>query len=182
MKKSLTNGATLVCLLSFLAIGCVTTPDCATDAPATVASVNLERYAGLWYQVARYPHFFRRRECPISTARYTLRDDGRIAVRNDCWADEAGGTSRQRVRAVARPIDETNSWLRVRFYRIFPADYLIIELDDQYNWAVITTPDRKTLWVLSRTPSLDEPVFSAIIDRLAERGFDPGKILRTSLQ
>lgn len=144
--------------------------------------MDLDRYTGLWYQVARYPHRFQRRECVVSTARYTRMDDGRIEVRNDCWADAALETSNQNVRAVARPVDESNSWLKVRFFRLFNADYLIIELDDDYRWAVVTTPDQNTLWVLSRTPSLDEDLYESIIDRLAERGFDREKIIRTSLQ
>ncbi len=78
--------------------------------------MDLERYSGLWYQVARYPNSFQRKECRLSTARYTLREDGRVEVR-----------------------DETNSWLRVRFFRIFGADYLIIDLDTDYRWAVVTT-------------------------------------------
>jgi apolipoprotein D and lipocalin family protein len=115
--------------------------------------VDLERYSGLWYQVARYPNSFQRKECRLSTARYTLREDGRVEVRNDCWEDQVGGERNQTVGAVARPVDETNSWLRVRFFRIFGADYLIIDLDTDYRWAVVTTPDKKLLWILAREPA-----------------------------
>ena len=108
--------------------------------------------------------------------------DFRIEVRNDCWADEVGGKRKQTVRAFARPIDATNSWLKVRFYRLFDADYLIVELDEQYLWAVVTTPDMDTLWILSREPSLDEDVYLKILDRLEERGFVRDDIIRTSLQ
>ena len=93
-----------------------------------------------------------------------------------------GGTRRQTVRAFARPVDSTNAWLKVRFYRLFNADYLIIELDEDYHWAVVTTPDKDTLWILCREPSLDEDVYAAIIDRLAKRGFLRDEIIRTSLQ
>ena len=148
----------------------------------TVESVDLERYAGLWYQVARYPHFFQRRECRVSTARYTLRDDGAIEVRNDCWADEIDGARNQTVRAVARPVDESNAWLKVRFYGIFPADYLVIELDPDYEWAAVTTPDAETLWILSREPALEETAYTAVVDRLVRRGFVREDIIRTSLQ
>ena len=170
----------LAVLVLFL-YGCASTRK-TREMPETVDSVDLDRYAGLWYQVARYPHSFQRRECTVSTARYTRLPDGRIEVRNDCWADEAGGRSKQSVRAVARPVDESNSWLKVRFFRLFNADYLIIELDPDYEWAVVTTPDMNTLWVLSRKPALDEDVYAAIIDRLVERGFVRDKIIRTSLQ
>ena len=158
--------------------GCVSSRSSAGP-PATVPSVELDRYTGLWYQVARYPHSFQRRECTVSTARYTLLDDGRIEVGNDCWADEVGGDSRQSVRAFARPIDESNSWLKVRFFRLFNADYLIIELDEDYQWAVVSGPDMQTLWILSRTPTLPEETYTAIVDRLVERGFVREKIIRT---
>lgn len=150
--------------------------------PQTVAFVDLERYAGLWYQVARYPHSFQRKECRLSTARYTLLDDARVEVRNDCWVDEVGGERAQTVGAVARPYNESNSWLKVSFFGIFPADYLIIELDLEYEWAVVTTPDRNTLWILSREPQLEEGLYESIVDRLVERGFVRDKIIRTSLQ
>jgi apolipoprotein D and lipocalin family protein len=168
-------------ILTGLVIGCASTGRSA-DAPQTVSFVDLQRYAGLWYQVARYPHSFQRRECAVSTARYTLLDDGRVEVRNDCWADEAGGASRQSVRAFARPIDESNSWLKVRFFRLFNADYLIIELDPDYRWAVVTGPDRNTLWILAREPALPEETYESVVSLLVSRGFDRGKIIRTSGQ
>ncbi len=168
-------------LFALLAAGCTSTGS-TRKMPDTVDTVDLDRYAGLWYQVARYPHSFQRRECAVSTARYTRLEDGRIEVRNDCWADEAAGRSKQSVRAFARPVDESNSWLKVRFFRLFNADYLIIDLDPDYQWAVVTTPDMNTLWVLSRTPALDEDLYATVIDRLVERGFVRDKIIRTSLQ
>lgn len=171
----------VVCAVLIAIAGCASTRSVAA-APETVVHVDLQRYAGLWYQVARYPHFFQRKECGVSTARYTLRDDGRINVRNDCWADEVDGTSKQNVRAIGRPVDDSNSWLKVRFFGLFNADYLIIDLDPDYGWAVVTTPDRDTLWVLSRTPALEERTYTAIIDRLVDRGFVRQDIIRTSLQ
>jgi apolipoprotein D and lipocalin family protein len=179
MRNSI--AAVILGVVVLAAMGCTSTGR-TPDAPATVSQVDLNRYAGVWYQIARYPHFFQRRECAISTARYSIRDDGRVAVRNDCWADELNGTSRQHVTAVARPIDDTNSWLKVRFFGLFTADYLIIELDADYRWAVVTTPDMDTLWILSRTPALEEQLFQSIIDRLEARGFEREKIIRTSGQ
>jgi len=168
-------------LFVLICSGCFTANG-AIEAPETVVSVDLERYTGLWYQVARYPHFFQRKECRLSTARYTLLDDGRIEVRNDCWADDVDGEKNQTVRAFARPADDSNAWLKVRFYRLFTADYLIIELDTDYRWAVVTTPDMDTLWILSREPALVESVYLAILDKLEDRGFIREDIIRTSLQ
>ena len=185
-KRARSSGPTTWTLAITLATavllaGCAST-QLPPDAPELVQQVDLERYAGLWYQVGRYPHWFQGGECRLSTARYTLRDDGRIKVRNDCWADEAGGRSTQNVTAVARTMDESNAWLSVRFYNIFPADYLIIDLNPNYEWAVVSTPDADTLWILSREPSLPESTYTMILDRLEARGFIREDIMRTSLQ
>jgi len=176
------HAVVVVVVAAALVTACVSGGRPHGETPETVASVDLDRYAGLWYQVARYPHFFQRRECAVSTARYTLRDDGGIEVRNDCWADRVDGERNQTVRAVARPVDESNAWLKVRFYGIFPADYLIIELDPDYEWAAVTTPDARTLWILSREPALEESAYEALVDRLVRRGFVREDIIRTSLQ
>lgn len=172
--------AGLLCLSLFT--GC-STPLPEETASLLVPSVDLQRYAGLWYQVARYPHTFQRRECGDSTAEYTLRKDGKISVLNVCWKDEYGGEINQRVRAVAKPVSETGNMLQVTFFFVFPASYLIIELDSEhYQWAAVTTPKKDTLWILSRTPSLDEDVYQQIINSLIAKGFDESKIIKTSRQ
>ena len=176
--------AAFICSAAFCVLmmtGCASTPDTA-GFPEIVSSVEIERYLGLWYQVASYPHFFQDPDCPLSTAHYSLREDGRIRVENNCWADEVDGERLQTVTAVAWPADETNAWLKVRFYGLFTADYLIIELDEEYHWAVVTTPDTSTLWILCREPALEEALYQEIIGRLQDRGFPRENIIRTSLQ
>ncbi|MGM0431636.1 MAG: lipocalin family protein [Spirochaetota bacterium] len=161
---------------------------CTTALPEETASllvptVDLQKYAGLWYQVARYPHSFQSKPCGDSTAEYTLRENGKISVLNVCWKGEYGGEINQRVRAVAKPVSEAGNRLRVTFFGIFPASYLIIELDDEdYQWAAVTTPKKDLLWILSRTPSLDKSMYQNIVDSLVEKGFDESKIVKTSRQ
>jgi apolipoprotein D and lipocalin family protein len=161
---------------------------CATSIPPEMSAllvdkVDLTRYTGLWYQVARYPHSFQRGECGDSTAEYSLREDGRIDVLNRCWEGEYGGAYSQQVRAVGTPMDDRGSWLRVVFFRLFPAAYLVIELDQEhYQWAAVTTADRNSLWILSRTPALDEETFERIITSLEGKGFSRDRIIRTSQQ
>ncbi|MFO7730831.1 MAG: lipocalin family protein [Spirochaetia bacterium] len=148
-----------------------------------VEKVDVERYSGLWYQVARYPHSFQRGECTESTAEYTIRDDGKIEVLNHCWKDYYGGESSTNVRAIATPVDPSGNRLKVVFFRLFPAQYLIIELDeDDYQWAAVTGPSLDTLWVLSREPSLPGEIYESIIDSLVEKGFNRNKIIKTSRQ
>ena len=172
----------LLTLCLILMAGCATTiPDSAEA--LLVPEVDLERYAGLWYQVGRYPNFFQTGDCAESTAEYTLLPDGRISVLNRCWVDSYGGTYSQQVRAVGTPMNENGSWLRVLFYNLFPASYLIIELDaDAYQWAAVSTPARRTLWILSRSPALPPETFEDITAALAAKGFDPESIRKTSRQ
>lgn len=178
-----------IALLSFMIIlvlvlwtGC-TTSISPEMSDLLVDKVDLTRYSGLWYQVGRYPHSFQRGECGDSTAEYSLREDGKINVLNRCWEDEYGGTYSQQVRAVGTAMDERGSWLRVVFFKVFPAAYLIIELDEEnYQWAAVTTANKGSLWILSRTPALDEKTFEQILSSLEAKGFSRDKIIRTSQQ
>ena len=151
----------------------------APDGPAvtTVDQVDLARYVGLWYEVAKIPNRFQDQCASGTTAEYTLRDDGRITVVNRClkadgkW-DEAKG--------VARVVDTaTNAKLEVSFvsflgWRPFWGDYWVIGLDADYRWAVVGTPDRKYGWVLARTPALDDAARAAVDAVLTGNGYAPG--------
>ena len=171
-----------ITLFTFVFASCMTSLSSDVEA-LLVDKVDVERYSGLWYQVARYPHSFQKGECAESTAEYTIRDDGKIGVLNHCWKDYYGGESSSKVRAVATPVDNSGNRLRVVFFLLFPANYLIIELDDKdYQWAAVTGPSLDTLWVLSREPSLPKAVYESIIDSLVEKGFNRDKIIKTSRQ
>ncbi|RNC67805.1 MAG: hypothetical protein ED859_13015 [Desulfuromonadales bacterium] len=142
----------------------------------TVESVDLKRYAGIWYEIARYPNSFQK-GCLGSTASYTLRDDGEIDVVNSCRDAEDGRTRRVEGRAwVVDPA--TNARLKVSFFWPFRGDYWIIDLGPAYEYAVVGTPNRKYLWVLSRTPVMDDAVYAAIMERVRQLGFDPGRVVR----
>lgn len=142
----------------------------------TVASVDLNRYLGIWHEIARYPNSFQK-GCLGSTASYTLRDDGEIDVVNSCRDAENGRTRRVEGRAwVVDPA--TNARLKVSFFWPFRGDYWIIDLGPAYEYAVVGTPNRNYLWVLSRTPVMDDAVYAAIMERVRQQGFDPGKVVR----
>jgi apolipoprotein D and lipocalin family protein len=151
----------------------------------TVGSVDLDRYLGRWYEVARYPNRFQRDCVSDVTATYARRDDGRIDVVNRC-VEKDGGVSE--ARGIARVLDDpTGAKLKVRFapawLSFLPAvwgDYWIIGLDEGYEWAVVGTPDRKYLWILSRAPELDEPVYAEALDRARENGFDTSRLTPTA--
>ena len=143
-----------------------------------VGSVDLDRYLGKWYEIASYPAWFQR-NCTAVTAQYSLRDDGLIRVVNSCRKSSPTGKLKQ-AKGRAKVVDrETNAKLEVSFFRPFWGDYWIIDLDPDYQWAVVGEPRRKYLWILSRTPSMDEATYQSIVDRLPGKGYDPDRLRRT---
>ena len=151
------------------------------DAPLrTVPYVDLERYAGTWYEIASYPQRFQK-GCTATTAAYALRKDGTIQVVNRCNRDSLDG--RQTIaRGQARVVDrKSNAKLEVSFFWPFWGDYWIIDLDPEYRYAVVGHPNRKYLWILSRARTMDSLVYSGILERLTAQGYDIAK-LQVTLQ
>lgn len=148
--------------------------------PVPVASVDLERYAGLWYEIARIENRFEKQCAHGVTATYTLRDDGKIEVVNRCFKsdgkpDEARGLAR-----VADP--PTGSRLEVSFFSILGlrpvwGDYWVLGLGEDYEYSVVGTPDRKYGWVLSRTPELPPETLERIWAIVREQGYDPERFV-----
>ena len=135
-----------------------------------VPSVDLQRYAGDCYEIARYPNRSQKDCASDVRVRYGLHNDGRISVRNECLkangrSDVANGT--------ARITDaKNNGKLKVTFFWPFYGDYWIIDLDPQYRHAVVGEPGRKYLWILSRTKDMDDSSYQRILMRVAENGYD----------
>ena len=142
----------------------------------TVQQVDLKRYLGQWYEIARYPNRFQK-GCLESSASYALRDDGDIEVLNRC-KDSEDGKQRQS-KGHAWVVDTTsNAKLKVSFFWPFRGDYWIIELGKEYEYAVIGTPNRKYFWILGRTRSMDDVLYAAILQRAKQQGFDPAQVVR----
>lgn len=144
-----------------------------------VSEVDLERYAGTWYEIASYPQRFQR-GCVATQARYTLRTDGRVRVVNECRDGSFGGELRS-VEGVAWVEDPTHSTakLRVRFFWPFSGAYWVIELDDDYRYAVVGHPSRDYLWILSRTRSMDPTLYRTLLERVEAKGFDLDRLQPT---
>jgi apolipoprotein D and lipocalin family protein len=150
----------------------------ATRPLEVVPEVDLQRYAGTWYEIARLPNWFQKQCTGEVTATYTLLDDGTMRVVNRCrktngQLEEAAG------RAKLAGKDGPNTKLKVRFapalLSILPfvwGDYWIIDLAADYSYAVIGEPSRKYLWVLSRTPALDDAILHDVLARIREKGYD----------
>ena len=162
-------------IASLLLAACTSQPDYREEKapPPTVTPVELEKYAGLWYEIARYPNWFER-ECTGVTAEYTLNADGSVAVTNTCFKEAPTGPKKV-AEGRARIVEGTgNSQLKVKFAPAWvpfaEGDYWILALEPDYSASLVGTPDGKYLWILSRTPQLDP----AVLDRLKQRATDLG--------
>ncbi len=144
-----------------------------------VDDVDLDRYTGKWYEIASYPQRFQR-GCVATSATYTRRADGRIDVLNECRNQSLDGELR-RAEGVAWIADpgESNAKLLVQFFWPFRGDYWIIELDDDYRYAVIGHPSREYLWILARTPSLEPALYARLLERIEAHGYALEPLERT---
>ena len=142
----------------------------------TVEKVDLERYLGTWYEIARYEHFFEK-DCKNVSANYSIMDEETIKVINKCTKIQTNEKKEAKARAYA--VDDTNSKLKVSFFRPFYGDYWVLILDEQYNYAVVGTPNREYLWILSRTKTIDENIKTDILNKLPSLGFEPSKFTWT---
>lgn len=153
------------------------------DDQRTVDAVDLRRYAGVWYEIARIPNRFQKHCVRNVTATYTLRDDGMIDVVNRCVDDDG---EVDQADGVARVVETaTRSKLEVSFVqvfglRLFWGDYWIIGLADDYRYAVVGSPDRKYGWILSRSAVLSAEDREAVFGILRANGYDPALFVFTT--
>lgn len=161
-------------ILAFVTLlfgGCST-----TYAPLkTVEKVDVNRYLGTWYEIARFEHSFEV-GCSNVSATYTLKSDGRINVLNQCQKENGTHST---ANGVAYATDRSFAKLKVSFFRPFYGDYQILILDDEYKYVVIGEPSRKYFWILSRTKILDKSITQEIVQKMPSLGYDPSKLLWT---
>lgn len=159
--------------------GCARTPAPEGPVLTTVPAVDLNRYLGTWYEIASYPAWFQK-GCAGTSATYTTRPDGDIDVLNRCHKDTLDGALRE-AHGHARVTDpKTNAKLEVTFFWPFWGDYWVIDLGPNYDYAVVGQPDRKYLWILSRTPQMDPALYATILTRLTRQGYDIAKLQKTA--
>ena len=145
-----------------------------------VPQVDLKQYMGTWFEIARYPHRFQE-GCAGSSATYTLLEEGTVDVLNQCRKGPTGEISS--AKGKARVVDpKTNAKLKVTFFWPFSGDYWIIDLGEKYDYAVVGHPSRKYLWILSRTPQMDEGLYRQILKRLVDQGYDTARLIRTEVK
>ena len=130
---------------------------------------------GRWYEIASYPQRFQK-GCHCTTAQYTLSKKGYVIVENRCNRDSIRGRESYIKGKAFVEKNSGNAKLKVQFFWPFRAKYWIIDLADDYSYAVVSHPNKKYLWILSRTTKIDERIFKEIIDRLRTKGFDLSKL------
>ena len=146
------------------------------DTLEVVPHVDVKKYLGKWYEIAHLPFRFEE-GCSDITATYSLSKDGTISVLNEC---KKNGKVK-RAKGKAKVVDKnTGAKLKVTFFWPFYGDYWIINLGNDYEYAVVGTPNRKYLWILSRTPQMDDKLFSQLIELAKSKGFDIENLIRTS--
>jgi apolipoprotein D and lipocalin family protein len=145
----------------------------------TVPRVDLERYTGSWFEIASFPQRFQR-GCTATRATYTKREDGLIDVLNQCHKGTVDGPLDD-AHGKARVVDgTTNAKLEVSFFGPFWGEYWVVDLGPDYEYAVVGHPTRDYLWILSRTPTLDDTVYAGIVSRLQAQGYDTERLVRTA--
>jgi apolipoprotein D and lipocalin family protein len=171
MKAGIRVAAMLIAL--FLA-GCASRPPL-----ATVPSVDLKRYEGRWFEIAKYPNWFQRSCASDTTAQYTALPDGTIQVLNRC--KQADGTFREAKAIATVTPDSGNAKLKVRFGKSpIGGDYWIIGLDEKnYSWTLVGHPWRQFLWILARDRRLDEATYERIVSLAESQGYSRDRIVRT---
>lgn len=175
IKGILTIRLVLLSILVFGLTSCTGIPDGARP----VQNFSLERYLGTWYEIARMDHKFERGLSNV-TAEYTLRDDGGVRVLNRGFNAREGEWDQAEGKAYFVD-DESTGQLKVSFFGPFYASYNVIALDeDEYQWSLVAGPDTSYLWILSRTPELDQTVVDDLMSRAKSLGFKTNELIYVS--
>lgn len=143
---------------------------------SVVKNFELEKFLGKWYEIARFQHRFEKGLVGV-TADYSLREDGKIDVLNQGYEFTLDGKLKQAKGVAKVPDTEQPAKLKVSFFWIFYADYFVMELDSvNYQYALIGSSSDDYLWIMSRTPQMDETVYNRLVEKAKSRGYDVSKL------
>ncbi|HPF39084.1 MAG TPA: lipocalin family protein [Phycisphaerae bacterium] len=170
MRRTL-NSRWLVSFFAPLSFACI---GAGANLPTleTAKDVDLSRYVGRWYEIAKYPVIFEA-GCVNVTADYAIRDDGAVDVVNTCG--QTSGEPRT-INGFATADADDSAKLTVYFFYPFGAPYWILEVGGDYEYAVVGDPTRSYFWILSRTPQLDDDTYNSILEKMPDWGYDPNRL------
>jgi len=167
----------LLLILSFLfSLSCTNTNSQMID-KTTVKELDLNRYLGTWYEIARFPHSFEKNLVGV-TATYSLRDDGKIKVLNQGYKNTLDGELSVAEGKAKIPNKTEPGKLKVSFFWIFYADYFVLELDENYQYVMIGSSSPKYFWILSRTPQMDLATYEMLLEKARKRGYNLEKLYK----
>lgn len=144
----------------------------------TVKHIDLTKYAGKWYEIALYPNKFEK-GCYCTTAEYELTNKNYVKVTNTCKKDSVNGKVKSITGKAFIVKESNNTKLKVQFFFPFKGDYWIIDIAEDYSYAVVSEPKMKYLWILSRTPKMNEEIYESILKKLELKGFDLHNLIKT---
>jgi apolipoprotein D and lipocalin family protein len=164
-------------ILLITGVSCVSNMTMKPVDTTTVDQLDLERYLGTWYEVARFPHSFEKGLVGV-TASYSLRDDGKIRVINQGFVGKLDGTVKKAEGKAKIPDPGNPARLKVSFFLFFYGDYYVLELDDNYGWAMIGSSSPNYFWILSRKPQMEPEIYQMLLDRAEKRGYDLSRLIK----
>lgn len=162
-----------VFFIGTVGISCQTNKNNKTMNTTTVSNLDVNRFMGSWYEIARYEHSFEKGMTHVK-ANYSLLPDGTIRVLNSGMKN--GKKKEIEGKARKKKDSNSNSKLEVSFFLWFYSDYFVFELDDNYQYAVIGSSSDKYLWILSRTPQLPQSIINDLLIKIKKRGYDTSKL------
>jgi apolipoprotein D and lipocalin family protein len=167
--------------LIYLLMGILTLVACKTQEKmidkTVVKQLDIQRYLGTWYEIARYDHRFERGMAGVS-ATYSMRNDGKIKVVNSGYKGGLDGKFSKAIGKAKIPNPDEPARLKVSFFWFFYGDYYVMELDGNYQWAVIGSSSDKYLWILSRSTQMEESLYNNLLNKLKARGYDTSKLIK----
>lgn len=143
----------------------------------TVKELDLNRYLGTWYEIARFPHSFEKDLVGV-TATYSLREDGKIKVLNQGYKNTLDGELSVAEGKAKIPEKSQPGKLKVSFFWIFYGDYNVLELDENYQYVMIGSSTPKYFWILSRTPQMDAATYEMLLEKARKRGYNLDKLYK----
>lgn len=165
----------ILILSTFMVLSCAKTNSQMID-KTTVKELDLNRYLGTWYEIARFPHSFEKGLVGV-TATYSIRDDGKIKVLNQGYKNTLDGELSIAEGKAKIPNKAEPGKLKVSFFWIFYADYFVLELDENYQYAMIGSSSPKYFWILSRTPQMAPEVYEMLLEKARKRGYNLEKLV-----
>ena len=173
-KKLLATALYLGCLASF-----------AGETPlTTIAALDVPRYMGTWYEIAKFPNWFQKKCVADARAEYSVAADGKVQVINRCRLEngetsEAAGVARQVGHATSPRLEVRFAPAWLSFIPLIWGNYWVIDIDEAYQLVAVSEPNREYLWILSRSPKVELKAYEALLARLAAKGFDISKLEST---